>query len=136
MLRFLFTQPRNIWKQLGRWHQTQVILLIGLIFVYLITRIQPQLIKMDADGQAAAISLYVYTLIFWSTGPFILRTLIPRQRNLRVFYILPMEPVDRLKLIGYFYYKYQIVLFILFLPFASALFLTSWLYGLLHFIFI
>ena len=131
MLALLLKQPVHIWKQLGRWHRVEVILLTGLIFIYLLTRLHPRLEQAGANNMAAAGALYVYTLFLLASGAFILRYLLPRQRALPLFYTLPLDRSGLTELIGYYYFKYQLIFPLLLFPFTAALFLTGWPYGLL-----
>ena len=136
MLRLLLKQPRNLWRQLGLLYQIEIVLLTGLIYISLITRIQPQLKTDTIVLQAALISLGLYTLALLLNGMFVLRYALPNQKGMKVFYTQPLDKTALLKTVGYFYFKYQLLFFILVMPFSSAFIVKNGLIGLGHFVFI
>ncbi len=129
MLHLLLCQPRNLWRQLGLLYRIEIVLLLALIYIYLVTRIQPYLADDSVIMQTAIFSAGIYALLLLLNGTFVLRFALPRQEGLKVFYAQPLDKTTLLKLTGYYYVKYQLIFFVGLLPVLTALFIRQWLIG-------
>ena len=129
MLRLLLRQPRNLWRQLGLLYRIEIVLLLALIYIYLVTRIQPYLADDSVIVPTAVLSAGIYALLLLLNGTFVLRFALPRQEGLKVFYAQPLDKTALLKLTGYYYVKYQLIFFVGLLPVLMALFIRQWLIG-------
>jgi len=126
MITILLRQPKNIWKTLGLLHKIEIILLGGMICTYLVTRFIPTFKNWLSAGQFSAFELnalilHSVTFIILISAPFIFLYLLPRQKDLHVFYTKPLSKTDTLLTLGFYYHKYQTAPILFFLPLLIAL---------------
>ncbi|MBN1408533.1 MAG: hypothetical protein JW956_12120, partial [Calditrichaceae bacterium] len=132
MLKFLLKQPLNSWRSTGWLHRIEIILLVGLIYIVTIGKIYQQYISwlqydwMTQVGLTGLVTNFFIISLFLS-GPFILLYMLPRQNGIHPFYSKPLSANQLFQLIGYYYFKYQLITTILYLIFLSALFGVNWL---------
>ncbi|MEJ2543116.1 MAG: hypothetical protein P8Y99_03530 [Calditrichaceae bacterium] len=132
MLKFLVRQPLNSWRSIGWLHRIESILLVGLIYIVTIGKIHRQYLdwlNYDWITQFGLTSLMtnIFSVSFFLSGPFILLYMLPRQSGLHPFYSIPLSSKQLFQLIGYYYFKYQLITTIIYLVFLSALFGINWL---------
>ncbi len=135
MFRYLFLQPRNLWRTLGFFQKVQFILVLFIVYVYLITRLNDLLSGWLTDGQTtssglASLTGHLFIFSILVSTPFIFIFLVPRQKNLPVFYGKPLSYKFLLQMLAYIYNKYQILNLLLFLPVWIALMLSDVFAGL------
>ena len=127
MLKFLLRQPLNSWRYMGWLHRIEIILLVGLIYIVTNGKIHQQYLdwlNYDWITQFGLTSLVTnfFIIALFLSGPFILLYMIPRQSGLHPFYSKPLTSKQLFQLIGYYYFKYQLITTIIYLVFLSALF--------------
>lgn len=132
MLKFLLRQPLNSLRSMGWIYKIEVILLVGLIYIVTIGLIYKHYLDwlnyewLTTFGLTSLTTNFFIIAIFLS-GPFILLYLLPRQCGLHPFYNKPLSSKQLFQLIGYYYFKYQLITIIVYMVFLSALFGVNWL---------
>ncbi len=132
MIKLLLRQPRNVWQTLGWRHKIEIILLAAIVYIYLIGRFHYLFAKWLENESVSLFGLssllaHLFILSAFLSAPFILLYLLPRQGGLIPFYAKPLTKKRFFQLTGYFYYKYQIIHLLLFLPLLLALSGLDWL---------
>jgi len=136
MLRILIRQPLHLWARLGRLTKVQVLLLVGLLYIYAAERLVGLLRAVMAAypgdvWQLSWVLLHLYIVILLLSAPFIWYFVLPRQPALHVFYGYPLGQRTLMQLLGYYYQKYQIVPLLFFLAVLFALIYLNPVNGLL-----
>lgn len=130
MLRYLFRQPLNGWKQLGLRHKFEIAFLFLIIYAWLITRLDVRFglwltrENITPSGLALLVA-HVFILSYMMAGPLIILYLFPRQKTIKPFLTQPLDHNQTLGLCAYFYGKYQIIPVLLFVPVIFALALNQ-----------
>jgi len=132
IIRLLFRQPVNVWKELSVRVKTEVILLAGLVFAYLITRSHHLFYTWIVTAKltatfAGSIIIQSIGTSFFLTAPLIISFLIPNQPHLKTFYGKPLEIKSLSLILFYYYQKYQISLILMALPIIIGLAIVNWL---------
>jgi len=136
LLKIFLKQIKNIFKSNSFLQWLELAVVAGLVFVYLTNRsvilLRQWLTYPAVDvWRLSAGILHGYVLLIFSSAPFVLLYLIPRQKELRLFYGQPLRRKDLYVVLGYYYHKYQILPLLLFLIPWFALSLISPPAGLL-----
>ncbi len=132
MLKLLLRQPLNSWRSMGWIYKIEIIFLIGLIYIVTISKIYKQYMDwlnyewLTTFVLTSLMTNFFIILIFLS-GPFILLYMLPRQSGLHPFYSKPLSSKQLFQLIGYYYFKYELITTIIYMVFLSALFGINWL---------
>lgn len=135
MLKLLLRQPLNAWKELGLRTKIEILLLGGVVCAYLTARIhalfagwlQSDLVDI---GDLNSLNAHIIILILFISAPFIFARIVSKQPTLHFFYGKPLSPLQLLKLLTYYFHKYQLVNFLIALPIFTALLAIDWMYAL------
>jgi hypothetical protein len=136
MIKLLLRQPLNIWRSLGRLNKIEIIILLGLVYAYLVGRIYHLFIKLleiewITPFRLSSLTAHLFIISIFISGPFIISYLVPRQQTLIPFFTQPLGKKDFFQITGYLYFKYQLLILLLAIPFISALIGLHWLAALL-----
>ena len=126
LIKILLRQPLHIIRSLSFISKIELSFIIITLYTYFTERIYYFIPEWQKDlsisvGQAAYLLTAIFITLLLSLSPIIIHQLIPKQKYLRIFYPLPINKKDYMSLIAYFYFKYQFILFLIFLPFFIAI---------------
>jgi hypothetical protein len=127
LLKYLFRQPVHILQSLAPVSKIEISFIILTLYTFLSERLYffiPQWqnrLSLSA-AQTAYIISAIHIISFLIAAPFILQRLIPRQKQLLTFYTLPLKSKDVITITAYYFYKYLIIIPLIFSPLFTALF--------------
>ncbi len=118
MIRFLFKQPKYLWRSQSWPNRLEIIILAGMIFVFLVGRIAGGFEQLLAKFHIttwtlAAHIVHFLVLSIWLSAPFVLSYTLPRLKFISLFYGQPLSDKQLVEMLAYFYHKYLIVFFLL-----------------------
>lgn len=111
MQRFLYLQIKNRWRQLGRWMQLQLLVLVLVSTGYPLQMLVRQLNTVPMEAGPLVFSVVgLLLLAHLLVAPFIIRFALPRQTILTVFRPLPLSDGQSLQLALYLFYRAELPL--------------------------
>lgn len=136
MITILIKQPVNFWRSLETRYKAEIILLGVLMFAFFATRMQTLLNGWLNDGASATgitlLTANLFSLQTSLTSIAVIAWILPRQRNLSLFLIQPLENRFTFQALCYYCLKYLSVYLILYIPVTTAIAYTlGLLYGFL-----
>ena len=120
MIKSLLKQPKNIISEFGWLHLLQLAVVLAAVAGFLINRLNTFFFELVQNGsfnywQSAGLTAGVYIIVSLSAAPFIFLYLLPRQKELLVFYQQPLQVKQLYGVLKYYYYKYHIITLAVFL---------------------
>lgn len=129
MTKLFLKQIKNLFREFGLLHGLQLLLVLIVVLAYLIIRSVDLINYAEQHLGLTPVELALFwflacLLSLFISAPFILLYLVPKQKEIIVFYTLPLSRTQLFGLLSYYYQKYQLVLLALFLvPPAAMIFL-------------